>query len=70
MNHYQLLIFFIGPVEEIYGHLVDHFLTELNLFASLSGPTMNEACGKCPVELGNEIFQYLKQVFIQSLINE
>ena len=40
----------------MYGHLVDHFLTELNLFASLSGPAqgpaMNEACAKCPAELG------------------
>jgi len=32
-------------------HLVDHFLTELNLFASLSGPAMDEACEKCPAEL-------------------
>ena len=40
------------PSEEIDRHLVDHFLTELNLFASLIGPAMDEACGKCPAELG------------------
>ena len=68
--HYQLFIFLIGPTEEMYGrHLVDHFLAELNHFATLSGPAMDKACGKCPAELGNKIFQYSKQVFIQYLIN-
>ena len=45
------------PSEEINRHLVDHFLTELNLFASLSGPAMDEACEKCPAELGNNRFR-------------
>ena len=44
------------PSEEIDRHVVDHFLTELNQFASLSGPAMDEACGKCPAELGNNRF--------------
>ena len=40
------------PSEEMNRHLVDHFQSELNLFASMSGPAMDEACEKCPAELG------------------
>ena len=39
------------PLEEIDRHLVDHFLPELNLFATLIEPSMVEACGKCPPQL-------------------
>ena len=45
-----------GSTEEINRHLVDHFLAELNHFATLSGPAMDKACGKCPAELGNNRF--------------
>ena len=44
------------PSEEMNHHLVDHFQSELNLFAAASGPSMDEACEKCPAELGNNRF--------------